>query len=312
MEKTPVTDRIQEEFKKHFGNKILLNHPLDRYCTFGTGGRAKVFAEASSAGQIVELIQAAREANINLFMLGGGSNLLISDQGYDGLVIKNAITGLEKQGESILSGAGENLQSLVDFAADNGLTGLEFATGIYGTVGGAIYGNAGAYGSEAGSLLEWAELIDGQGSIKIEKASYFEFSYRWSKLKTTGEFITRAKFALKTGKKEAIRTKMHEVMSQRECKLPVNEKTAGCFFKNIPNPDQPYGKLAAGKLLEEIGAKSLSVGGAKVFEKHANIIINDGSANSNDIRLLADRLKKLVHAKFGVELEEEVTRLGRF
>jgi len=105
---------------------------------------------------------------------------------------------------------------------------------------------------------------------------------------------------------------MHEVMSQRECKLPVKKKTAGCFFKNIPDSGQPFGKLPAGKLLEEIGAKSISVGGARVFEKHANIIINDGSANSNDIRLLADRLKKLVRAKFGVDLEEEVTRVGKF
>jgi UDP-N-acetylmuramate dehydrogenase len=312
MEKTPVTDRIKDEFTRQFGDLIKLDHPLDGYCTFGTGGRAKLFAEVSSPGPIVKLMKAAREANIEVFMLGGGSNLLISDRGYDGLIIKNSILGLEKHGLSIISGAGEDLQAMVDFAADNELSGLEFATGIYGTVGGAIFGNAGAYGSETGSLLEWAELVDRQGSIRTEEAAYFEFSYRRSKLKITGEFITRAKFALKAGKKEAIRTKMQEVMLQRECKLPVNKMTAGCFFKNIPDPSQPFGKLPAGKLLEEIGAKSLSVGGARVFEKHANIIINDGSANSNDIRLLADRLKKLVRAKFGIELEEEVTRLGKF
>ncbi len=312
MEKLLVTDKIQMEFEKRFGDSVKINHPLDLYCTFGTGGNAKIFAEVHSADDIVALIKAAAETNINVFMVGGGSNLLISDSGYDGLILKNSIMGLEKLDESIVSGAGEELQSLIDFAAAGALSGLEFATGIYGTVGGAIFGNAGAYGSETGSVLEWAELVDRQGNIRTEEATYFEFAYRWSKLKTTGEFITKAKFALKSGNEEAIRSKMIEVMSQRECKLPMKKKTAGCFFKNIPDPSQPFGKLPAGQLLDEVGAKSIYVGGARVFEKHANIIINDGTANSNDIRLLADRLKKLVRAKFGVELKEEITRLGKF
>jgi UDP-N-acetylmuramate dehydrogenase len=312
MKVKKVTDSIQSEFVEKFGKRIKINHSLANYCTFGTGGEARLFAKIKSAEELIELIKFANDAGVEIFMLGGGSNMLISDSGFDGLILRNSIMGIELEGDNIVCGAGEDLQTLVDFAADNCLSGLEFASGIYGTVGGAVFGNAGAYGSQTGSVLEWAELVDKQGRIRIEQAEYFEFAYRWSKLKITREYITRAKFALKQGKKEAIKDKISEILAQRECKLPNNKMTAGCFFKNIPDPDQPFGKLSAGKLLDEIGAKSLRVGGAKVFDKHANIIINDGTANTTDIRLLADRLKKLVHKKFGLELEEEITPLGKF
>ena len=203
------------ELKKEFGDKILVDQPLMKLTTFGTGGNARLLMEVKSAEDLSMIVKVARRLGIPVFMLGGGSNVLIADSGYDGLILKNSIMGMECDGEEIRCGAGEELQKLVDFAADTGLTGLEFATGIWGTVGGAIFGNAGAYGSETGAVVKSAELVDKQGNIRMVTANYLEFSYRSSKLKKSGEFVTRAVFALKTGKRETIRQKIAEIMAKR-------------------------------------------------------------------------------------------------
>jgi UDP-N-acetylmuramate dehydrogenase len=298
--------------QKEFGDRLKTDQPLADLNTFGTGGHARFFMEVRSAEELSALIKAASRLSVPYFMLGGGSNVLVSDSGYDGLIIRNSIMGLEISGDSITSGAGEKLQALVDFATDGSLSGLEFASGIWGTVGGAVYGNAGAYGSDIGSALSWAELVDKQGNVRVEKADYFEFDYRSSKLKQTGEFITRVNFALKAGKRETIQQRIDEIMSLRIKRLPIGERSAGCFFKNIPDNTRKFGKLSSGKLLEEIGAKNMRYGGARVFKNHANIIINSGTAKSADIRRLANLLKARVKEKFGINLQEEVIFLGEF
>jgi UDP-N-acetylmuramate dehydrogenase len=305
-------DHSAKALKREFGEKVEIERPLSELNTFGTGGKARLFLEIETTAELSSAVRVASQLNIPIFMLGGGSNVLISDSGYNGLIIKNSIMGLGCNGEEVTCGAGEELQKLVDFTADNSLSGLEFATGIWGTVGGAIYGNAGAYGSEIGAVIKSAELVDRQGDIRTVSSDYLKFSYRSSKLKETGEFITRAIFALKIGKKEIIEQKVAEIMSQRSVKLPIGEKSAGCFFKNIPDKESEYGKLSTGKLLEEIGAKEMRFGGARVFKNHANIIINDGSADSTDIRKLADLMKSKVEDKFGIKLQEEVICLGDF
>jgi UDP-N-acetylmuramate dehydrogenase len=298
--------------KDKFGDRIISNRSLANLNTFGTGGAARLFFDAATIDELSSIIGMATRLGIPAFLLGGGSNLLVSDKGYDGLVIKNSIMGIELKENEVICGAGENLQAVVDFAFENSLTGLEFATGIYGTVGGAIYGNAGAYGSETGNILKHAQLVDRQGNIRIEERPYFEFGYRDSKLKRTGEIVTRAGFALNLGKKELIRAKIDEIRRHRNNKPPINKYTAGCFFKNIPDKRERFGKLSAGKLLDEVGAKGEKFGGAEVFEKHANIIINDGSASSSDIRRLAKRLKIKVKERFNIDLTEEITLLGTF
>lgn len=303
---------VEQELKERFGDRLIANQPLAKFNTFGTGGPARFFYEARTVDELVSILKAADACECPTFLLGGGSNLLVSDSGYDGLVIKNSIMGVELKGSEIICGAGEDLQTIVDFATENDLTGLEFATGIYGTVGGAIFGNAGAYGSETGNVLKEAQLVDKQGDTRTEKGPYFKFGYRNSILRQTGEIVATAIFALELGKKENIRSKCEKIRAERESKLPVNAFTAGCFFKNIPDKREKFGKLSAGKLLDEIGAKNSSVGGAGVFEKHANIIINDGSGNSDDIRRLAKMLKAKVKDKFGIELAEEITLLGKF
>lgn len=295
-----------------FGDLITEDEPLSAHNTFGTGGKARLFANVHTTGELAAVVHIAEELKIPYFMLGGGSNMLISDDGYNGLIIKNSIMGLNLEGTEITVGAGEDLQRLVDFATENGLSGLEFAAGIWGTVGGAIFGNAGAYGSEIGSVLKWGELVDRKGSVRVEPASYFEFDYRTSKLKQTREFVARAGIALSPGDKNEIARKVAEILRTRKDKLPETEHSAGCFFKNIPDKREKFGKLPAGKLLEEVGAKEMRFGGAYVYDKHANIIINDGTANSHEIKRLAEMLKKRVKEKFGIELAEEITFLGDF
>ena len=305
-------DSAAKILREQFGNKILLDYPLAGLTSFGTGGKAKIFLEVSTVDELARIAKSSCELRIPVFMLGGGSNLLISDSGYNGLIVKNSIKGKQISGTDIICGAGESLQDIVDFSAENSLTGLEFATGIWGTVGGAIYGNAGAYGSEIGKFIKSAQVVNRQGDIKFIESDCLGFGYRTSKLKESGDFVANATFALKSGTKEVILGRIREIMDLRKSKLPLDEKSAGCFFKNIIDERQKFGKLPAGQLLEEIGAKDAHYGGARVFPKHANIIINDGTAQSKDIKRLADILKRRVEEKFGIVLKEEVTLLGDF
>ena len=296
-----------------FGTNLEFGRYLAPLTSFGTGGRARYFITAENTDDIVRSIKAAKRLDVPFFVMGSGSNLLVSDSGYDGLVIKVDIKGMSLTGESqVRCGAGEDLMALVDFASANSLTGLEFAAGIWGTVGGAVYGNAGAYGGEIGSILSGLELVDNEGNVKAVGPDYCQFAYRHSYLKEVRETAVWITFDLQSGDKSAIEARVTEILALRKEKHPETACSAGCFFKNIPDATQPHGKLAAGKLLDEIGAKGMQVGGAKVFEKHANIIVNTGDATSKDIRQLADILKQKVFEKFGVELQEEVQQLGSF
>jgi UDP-N-acetylmuramate dehydrogenase len=295
-----------------FGAELEFSRELASLTSYETGGPARYFIVAKSVDEVVRAIKGAARLDIPAFVIGGGSNLLVSDEGFDGLVIKMDITGLKRIDNHLVeSGGGEQLFDLVNFATEQALTGLEFAAGIWGSVGGAIYGNAGAFGGEVGRMLETAVLVDSHGKVKNVTRDYFKFEYRHSLLKETHETVAQAAFRLAPGDRMAIESKVTEILTLRADKHP-DRRTAGCFFRNIPDPTQEYGKLPAGKLLEEVGAKELCVGGARVFEKHANIIINAGGATSKDIRQLADILKQRVLDRFGITLQEEVQQLGSF
>jgi len=295
-----------------FGPNLEFGKNLASLTSYRTGGKARYFLSATSADEVARGIQAARRLGIPSYVIGGGSNLLVSDAGYDGLIIKVDVSGMRLADPTTIEcGAGEDLMALVDFATQNELAGLEFAAGIWGSVGGAIYGNAGAYGGEIGTILRSAIVVSPEGVVKEVGRDYCRFAYRDSYLKVTHEVVVTASFGLSKGDKIAIESRVKEVLASREQKHP-NELTAGCFFKNIPDPKEPHGKLPAGRLLEQVGVKELSVGGAKVYEKHANIIVNTGSATSQDIRKLADIMKQRVKDRFGIELQEEVQQLGTF
>jgi UDP-N-acetylmuramate dehydrogenase len=307
---TPVLSK--SDLSTAFGERLQFDEPLSKYSSFQTGGPARYFLNAQSETQICRAVAAANRLGIPLFLLGGGSNLLVSDDGFDGLVIRDEVLGLSLISKNeIECGAGESLMALVDFACKSSLTGFEFAAGIWGSVGGAIFGNAGAYGGEIAHVLTNIRLVDRTGQAKDVPPDYCRFAYRDSYLKVSREIVISCRLQLKSGDKTEIRRKIDDILASRATKHPA-KLTAGSFFKNIPDPTQPHGKLPAGKLLEEAGAKSLSVGGAKVYEKHANIIVSDGTATSRDIRQLADQMKALVLERFGVPLEEEVMQVGKF
>jgi UDP-N-acetylmuramate dehydrogenase len=192
------------------------------------------------------------------------------------------------------------------------LTGLEFAAGIWGSIGGAVYGNAGAFGSCMADIVLSAEVMDAGGQLREEPNEYFRFAYRHSRLKETKEIVTTVRLGLKPGSAAEIAARVAEIRDTRCGKHPTTACSAGCFFKNIDDPSQPHGKMPAGKLLDDIGAKEIRVGGAAVFDKHANIIVNTGTATSKDIRELADILKRKVKEKFNIDLVEEVISLGDF
>jgi UDP-N-acetylmuramate dehydrogenase len=306
--KYPVSALIEA-----FGSNLEFSRDLAPLTSFKTGGPARYFLAAEEPEEIVRAVKAAERLKIPHFLMGSGSNLLVSDDGFEGLVIRVNVLGLKMLSETeIECGAGEELMDLVNYATENSLTGLEFAAGIWGTVGGAIYGNAGAFGGEIGSILTHATLVDRQGKMREVEPGELGFNYRHSVLKETREIVVQARLKLSPGDRKAVQARVDEILSARAERHPVDGLSAGCFFKNIPDPEEKYGKLPAGRLLEEIGAKGMSVGGARVYEKHANIIVNSGDATAKDIRQLADILKKKVRDKFGIDLQEEVQHLGRF
>ena len=296
-----------------FGPNLEFARNTADLTSYRTGGPTRYFLSAHSASEVTRAIESATRFEIPFFVIGGGSNLLISDEGYDGLIIKVDVTGLSLISEnSIACGAGEDLITLVNFATESSLTGIEFLAGIWGSVGGAIYGNAGAFGGEIGDVVSELTIVGNDGAVRVVPPDYCQFGYRDSYLKTTHEVVVGVRITLSRGKQKAIADRVHEILHLRESKHPTDALTAGCFFKNIPDPKEKFGKLPAGRLLEEIGAKSLRVGGAAVFDKHANIIVNNGTATSKDIRNLADILKARVRERFGIDLQEEVIQVGSF
>lgn len=306
-----MTD-TEQSLRAILGDKLKLRYPLAPLTSFGTGGPARYFFSAASAEELTTAVEAAKRLEAPYFLIGGGSNLLVSDEGFDGLIIKADIRGLRLIGEATVeAGAGISLSDLIEFTAAHSLTGLEFAAGIWGTVGGAVYGNAGAYGGQIGDVVKDITLVDADGRLREVSSDYCRFGYRDSYFKRSREIVVSARFRLSAGDQETVRSRIDEILSLRQAKFPP-AGTAGCFFKNIPDSSQPHGKLAAGKLLEDAGAKGLRVGKARVYEHHANIIVAEPGATSKDIKRLADKMKEKVKSGFGISLEEEIIMIGRF
>jgi UDP-N-acetylmuramate dehydrogenase len=300
-----------DQLVERLGPDLRRQVPLAGYTTLGIGGPAELLVEVNTLEELTEIVGAAHQAAVHVTILGEGSNLLIDDEGLDGLVVINRCCRIWAEQNTVLAEAGARLHELVDFAIDHGLGGLEKMAGIPGTVGGAVIGNAGAYGQAISSVLAGAMLLNERGDVFAQHAESLEFGYRTSRLKSSSDIVLRATFRLTPGSVEHLREEADRVMAQRAAKLPADDRTAGSYFKNIADPSVVYGKLPAGKLLEEAGAKSLRVGQAAVSEKHANVIVNLGGATADDVRRLAEKMKSAVREKFGIELEEEVRYLGK-
>ncbi len=278
---------------------------LKNYTTFKIGGPAKYFYVAKTGEDLINAIKLAKKYNLPFFILGGGSNLLVSDKGFGGLVIKVGSRESEVRGSRIYAGAGIPLASAVSEAVKNSLTGFEWASGIPGTVGGAIVGNAGAFGKSMGNIVKEIETFDSK-TLKRKKLKNKDckFSYRDSVFKQKRNLvILSATFQLRKSNKKEIQKRMREHLNYRKGKQPLNFPSAGSVFVN------PKG-FSAGELIEKCGLKGKKIGKVKISEKHANYILNLGNGKAKDVMELIKLTKKKVKNKFKVGLKEEIQPLG--
>ena len=287
---------------------VQRNYPLARLTTIRTGGQGDFFARPESVEALEELLAWAGADGIEVGVVGSGSNLLVADGGFRGLVIKldGSLATIERDGEHLLCGGGARLPQAAAFAARAGLSGLEFGVNIPGTVGGAVKMNANAYGGDLARVLEWVEITTPQGGERRAPAE-LGFSYRRSNLGAR-EIVARASFKLSPAAPEAVKATLAEMRASRRAAQPSGIKTFGSTFKN---PDDPRADArSAGVLLDEAGCRGLAVGAARFSEKHANFVENMGDATTADVIALMGEGRRRVRDRFGVELEPEVQFLG--
>ncbi len=285
--------------------QLIVKHgaPVAPYTTFGIGGPADVLAEVYTERALQEVVRSAVDSGLRWLLIGGGSNLLVGDTGFRGLVIVNRIEHLVVDGHRITAGAGCDLGEVVEAAREHSLTGLEFAIDIPGTVGGAIRGNAGAFGRSVGEIVTRIRLLE--GTTLVDRApSELGFAYRHSRLKENTHIVVETEFALAPGDRAEMDRVMGQHAAQRARRKEKGLNTAGCFFKNPVLPDGT--KIAAGQLLETAGAKEIREGGAGVHAYHANYIVNKGGASAQEVLRVAREMKRRVEEANGIALEEEV------
>ncbi|HEY5286800.1 MAG TPA: UDP-N-acetylmuramate dehydrogenase [Solirubrobacteraceae bacterium] len=287
---------------------VQRDFPLARLATIRTGGDADYFARAGSNAQLRELLTWASAIEIPLAVVGSGSNLLIADEGVPGLVVKldRKLAQVQHEGERIVCGGGARLPSVAARAAQAGLSGIEFAVNIPGSVGGALRMNANAYGGQLADTLEWAEIVTAEG-VDRRVAAQLGLSYRQSNLRS-GEIVARASFLLAPADVDTVKATLAQMRTRRHKAQPQGIKTFGSTFKNPE--DEKAGGRSAGLLLSEAGCNGLSVGGARFAPKHANFIENMGTATTADVVALMGEGRRRVIERFGVQLEPEVQTLG--
>ena len=303
-----MKQEIRQKFCELLGEeRVLTQEPMSRHTTFRIGGEADYFLIPESPQQLRGILKICKEENLPSFILGNGSNLLVSDKGYQGVIIQmyRNLSKITVEGTCIREAAGALLSGIAAEAKQASLTGFEFAGGIPGTLGGAVVMNAGAYGGEMKDVLKEVTVMDSQGEIFTIPAEKMEFGYRTSIVKTAGYVVLEAVISLKQGEQEAIKAVMRDLTERRTSKQPLEFPSAGSTFK------RPEGYFA-GKLIMDSGLRGYRVGGAQVSEKHCGFVINTGDATAQDVRTLMSDVRRIVKEKFGVTLEPEVKFLGDF
>ena len=299
-----------EDFKQKLaqaGIPFRENEPLSVHCTFKIGGPAELFVLPESEEQLCRTVELCRAAGVRLYLLGNGSNILFADEGYRGVVIdmtalKNEIAfdaAPDADGETVTAGAGQKLSALCTAALDRGLTGLEFAYGIPGTVGGAVYMNAGAYGGEMKDVLQSVRYLTAAGRIVEAPAEELDLRYRHSVFEENEGCILSARFRLKKGDRDAIRARMNELMEKRIDKQPLDKPSAGSTFK------RPAGAFAAA-LIDQCGLRGFRHGGAAISDKHCGFVVNLGGATCADVLALCEEVRAIVKEKTCYDLEKEI------
>jgi UDP-N-acetylenolpyruvoylglucosamine reductase len=287
---------------------VEADYPLARLTTIRTGGPADFFARPDSSERLSELLAWAAEGAIEVGVVGSGSNLLVADAGFRGLVVKldGSLAAIEQDGRRLLCGGGARLPQAAARAARAGLSGLEFGVNIPGTVGGAVKMNANAYGGDLARVLDWVEVTTPDGTER-RRPEALGFRYRRSNLGSR-EIVARAAFALSPAEPDSVKATLAEMRASRKAAQPSGIKTFGSTFKN-PEDSRAEGR-SAGVLLDEAGCRGLAVGGARFSEKHANFVENKGDATTADVVALMAKGRRRVRERFGVELEPEVQFLG--
>lgn len=287
--------------------RILINEPMKKHTTFRIGGPADYFVVPSAWEETEKVIAVCKEMQVPYYIIGNGSNLLVSDKGYRGVIIQlyRDMSQVEVKGNVIFAQAGASLARIAGAALEAGLTGFEFAAGIPGTLGGACVMNAGAYGGEMKDVLVRVTVLDEEDKIRVIEKEDLELGYRTSIIAKKGYTVLGAEIELQKGEKDAIQAYMNELKEKRVTKQPLEYPSAGSTFK------RPEGYFA-GKLVQDAGLRGFRVGDAMVSEKHCGFVINAGDATAAQVDELMRQVSAKVKEQFGVTLEPEVKRLGEF
>ena len=299
-------DGLAWKFRSIVGEEdVLTDEPLSEHTTFEIGGPADLYVMPEDIEELRDVIDLCREKDLPFFVLGRGSDLLVSDEGYRGVIVglADGLTGVDVDEKEMTSEAGVTLKEEDEMACELGLTGLEFACGIPGTVGGACFMNAGAYDGCMADVIESVRVITPEGDVRQYGVDELDFGYRQSRIREEGLIVLSATFKLHHGDPEDIRAKMDDLTARREEKQPLDKPSAGSTFK------RPEGYFA-GKLISDAGLRGYQVGGAAVSTKHAGFVVNLGGATAADVRAVIEHVQAEVERQYGVRLEPEVRFLG--
>ena len=300
--------RIENKFCTCLGSdNVKLQEPMSRHTTFRIGGPADFYLCPHSTKEVQEIVEICKEEKLPYFVLGNGSNLLVSDKGYRGVVVQlwKNFSDITVKDCCIQAKAGALLSKVATEALEAGLTGMEFASGIPGTIGGAAFMNAGAYGGEMKDIIKSVKVLDTQGEVRVLPKEELKMGYRTSIVKEKGYTVLSVELELSKGNREEIRNTMEDLKERRTSKQPLEMPSAGSTFK------RPEGYFA-GKLIMDSGLRGFSVGGAQVSEKHCGFVVNKGGATAMDVLNLIREVQRKVKEQFGVDLETEVRFLGEF
>ena len=303
-----MNQKVIEKFWNLLGNdRVLVDEPMKRHTTFRIGGPADFFLLPSTVDEVRGILEICREEELPYFILGNGSNLLVSDKGYRGVIIQlyRNFSNISVEGNEICASSGALLSQIAAAARNASLTGFEFAGGIPGTLGGAVFMNAGAYGGELKDVLKEAVVMTEQGEILTLPVEKLDMGYRTSRIKKAGYLVLEARLVLEQGDMDKIRDITKDLTEKRVSKQPLKYPSAGSTFK------RPEGYFA-GKLIMDAGLRGYQVGDAQVSEKHCGFVINKGNATAADVLTLIENVREKVQEQFGVTLEPEVKFLGEF
>lgn len=301
-----ISEAVIQAFKKFVPEEdIRLREPMADHTTFRIGGPADCFVQIENKEQLIQVLRYLRQVEVPFFILGNGSNLLVSDKGYQGIILQigQKMSKIEVEGDVITAQAGASMAQVARAALDHGLTGLEFASGIPGTIGGGIVMNAGAYDGELSGVVTQVNVVNGAGECMELENDSMEFGYRTSTIRNNPFTVTEVVLKLEKGDREQIKAKMEDLAARRREKQPLEYPSAGSTFK------RPRGYFA-GKLIMDAGLRGFRIGGARVSEKHCGFVVNIGNATAEDVRDVINEVQERVKERFNVNLEPEILFLG--